>query len=104
MKNQTSNSNIGRFNGTCFKCGKRGHKKSECQKLKKRLEEMQNELANIHQEIENSNLVLMSHEEEVQTCKVISEDSDNKNEIENKEDQVFFMKQTQVQAKIINNI
>ena len=104
LKNQANNSNTGRISGTCFYCGKRGHKRSDCRKLKKRLEEIKNETLNLHQEKEDKDVVLMSHEEEVQTCKVISEYSDNEKEIKDKEDKVLFVNQTQAEAKINDNL
>ena len=104
LKNQASSNRPGRFNGTCFYCGKRGHIKSECRKWKKKLEEMRNESANIHQENKNSDVMLMAHEGKVPICQVISEYQDNENKVEIEQDQVFFMNQTTNESKINDNI
>ena len=74
------------------------------QKTKKRLEEMKNETMNIHQENENSDMILMSHEEKVPTCKEISEYWDDENEVKNKLDQALFMNQNMNESKIDDNI
>ena len=77
--------------------------KSECRNWKKRLEEMRSESTNIHEESEISDVVLMSHEEEVPICRKILEDQDNVNEDENEPDQVFFMIRQQMKPKEMDN-
>ena len=62
------------------------------------LEEKKNESANIHQEKENSDVILMAHEEKVLICEEILECQDNKNEVEMEQDKVLFMNQTTNEA------
>ena len=102
LNNQMNNNKSGRFNGTCFYCGKRGHIKSKCRKWEKGLQEMRSESAYIHQENENSDVVLMWHEEEVPICEGIFEYQDNKSGNEIEQDLVFFMNQT-INKSIMNN-
>ena len=90
LRNQTSDNKSGRFNGTCFYCEKRGHMKSKCRKLKKRLEEMKSKTTNIHQENENRDVILMSHEEKVPTCKEISEYQDNEMKLKVSKNKFFL--------------
>ena len=65
---------------------------------------MRSESANIHQENENSDVVLMSHEEEMPICKEILENQDNKNEDVIEQDKVFFLNQVTNESKVNDNI
>ena len=65
---------------------------------------MKNETTNIHQENENSDVILMAHKEKVPTCNEISEYWDDENEVKSKRDQDRFMNQNMNKSKINDNI
>ena len=88
LSNQMNNNISERYNGMCSYCGKRGHTKSKCRKWKKYLKKWG---ANIHQENENSDVVLMSHEEEMLICEEILEYQNNESEDEIEQGQVFSL-------------
>ena len=65
---------------------------------------MKSETTNNHQENENSDVILTSHEEKVSTSKEISEYWNDENEVKSKQDQILFMNQSTNESKINDKI